>query len=90
MVTSGAVSVLGAILAVAGVVGWFRAVLPHEEHEAVPIERPAEAVVSERREVERAEIGEELRRAWLPVEIHPVSAESRADWRAASRWRSWR
>ena len=28
MVTSGAVSVLGAVLAVAGAVGWFREVLP--------------------------------------------------------------
>ena len=32
LVTSGAVSILGAILAVAGAVGWFRDVLPQEAH----------------------------------------------------------
>ena len=32
MVTNAAVSVLGAILAVCGYVGWFRDVLPHEKH----------------------------------------------------------
>jgi hypothetical protein len=74
MVTSGAVSVLGSILALAGVVGWFRDVLPHEAHEAVPVEPPGAEVTSLRREVARAEIGEEVRRAWLPVEIHPISA----------------
>ena len=35
LVTSEAVSVLGAIVAIAGIVGWFRAVLPHEAHETV-------------------------------------------------------
>ena len=35
MVTSGIVSILGGILAVAAIVGWFRQVLPHEAHEAV-------------------------------------------------------
>jgi hypothetical protein len=74
MVTSGAVSVLGGILALAGVVGWFRDVLPHEAHESVPVERPAAEIVSVRREVERAEIGEDMRRAFLPLEIHPISA----------------
>jgi hypothetical protein len=74
MVTSEAVSVLGAILAVAGAVGWFRDVLPHEAHEWVHVERPAERIVPVRREVARAEIGEELKRAWLPLEIHPISA----------------
>jgi hypothetical protein len=74
MVTSGAVSVLGAILAIAAVVGWFRDVLPHEAHESVRVEPPAPDAASLRREVVRAEIGEEMRRAWLPVEIHPISA----------------
>ena len=35
LVTSEAVSVLGAIVAIAGAVGWFRDVLPHEAHESV-------------------------------------------------------
>jgi hypothetical protein len=74
MVTSGAVSVLGAILALAGAVGWFRDVLPQEAHESVQVEAPVEAAVPVVREVARAEIGEELKRAWLPLEIHPISA----------------
>jgi hypothetical protein len=74
MLTSGAVSVLGAILSLAGAIGWFRDVLPHEAHEPVRVDRAVAEVVSRRREVERAEIGEEARRAWLPVEIHPISA----------------
>ena len=37
MVTTASVSILGAILAVCGYVGWFRDVLPHEKHEAVPV-----------------------------------------------------
>ncbi len=74
MITSGAVSVLGAILALAGSVGWFREVLPQEAHESVPMEEPAPAVVPALREVAHAEIGEEIKRVWLPVEIQPVSA----------------
>ena len=37
MVTNAAVSVLGAILAVCGYIGWFRDVLPHEKMESVPV-----------------------------------------------------
>jgi hypothetical protein len=74
MVTGGAVSVLGAFLAVAGIVGWFRDVLPHEAHESVLVQRPPEAVTSMRHEVARVELTQEMRRAWLPLEIHPISA----------------
>src|SRR3984957_5920084 len=74
MVTSGAVSVLGGFLALAAVVGWFRDVLPHEAHESVPLEAPPQVVMPARRVVAHAEIGEELKRAWLPLEIHPISA----------------
>jgi hypothetical protein len=35
LVTSEAVSILGAVLTIAGAVGWFRDVLPHEAHETV-------------------------------------------------------
>jgi len=74
LVTSAAVSVLGAILAIAGCVGWFRDVLPHEAHETAKMEQAAPQPVSLRLGVARAEISQENRRAWLPVEIHPVSA----------------
>jgi hypothetical protein len=74
LVTSEAVSVLGAILSIAGAVGWFRDVLPHEAHESVQVVRPVPGVTTMRREVARIEIAHELRRAWLPVEIYPISA----------------
>jgi hypothetical protein len=37
MVTSLAVGILGLLLTIAGIVGWFCQVLPHEAHESVPI-----------------------------------------------------
>jgi hypothetical protein len=74
LVTSQAVSVLGAVLAIAGAVGWFRDVLPQERHESVQVAPPAPAVTTMRREVARIAIAHELRRAWLPVEIYPISA----------------
>jgi hypothetical protein len=74
LVTSGAVSVLGAAVAIAGAVGWFRDVLPQEARESLPVTTPAPAVTTLRREVERVEIDRELQRAWLPVEIYPISA----------------
>lgn len=74
MVTSGAISLLGAILSASGAVGWFRNVLPHEAHEAVPILEETPSIETKRQEVARLEIAGELKRAWLPLEIYPVSA----------------
>src|SRR5882762_1865641 len=37
LVTHWMVSVVGVVLTVAGVIGWFREVLPHERHERVPV-----------------------------------------------------
>lgn len=73
MATAGAVSVLGAVLALAGAVGWFRGVLPNEEHESVAVLDEVPAVVTTRPEVARLEIVN-LTRAPLPVEFYPVSA----------------
>ncbi len=75
LVTSASVSLLGAILAVAGCVGWFRDVLPHEKHESVPVAEKVPAVATSRPEVARvAWMTEELHRARLPLEIYPISA----------------
>jgi hypothetical protein len=74
LVTSEAVSVLGATVAIAGAVGWFRDVLPYEAHETVRVAPQAPGVTTLRYEVARMEIEHELRRAWLPVEIYPISA----------------
>ena len=75
LVTSDAVSILGAILAVAGCVGWFRDVLPHEKHESVAIDEAVEPVKTMRPEVARVDwITKEIHRARLPLEIYPISA----------------
>jgi hypothetical protein len=74
LVTDKSVSALGAIVSIAAVIGWFRAVLPHEAHESLPIVDAAPATVLARREVHRIEIDQEARRAWLPREIYPISA----------------
>jgi hypothetical protein len=75
LVTSMSVSILGAVLALAGTVGWFRDILPHEAHETVPVSARVEPVVTTRPEVARVGwITPELHRARLPLEIYPISA----------------
>ena len=74
LLTHVAISLLGAIVMVVSAVGWFREVLPHEQHEAVPLEPEPPAVVVSRRQVARLEVGEHAHRARLPIEVYPVSA----------------
>jgi hypothetical protein len=74
LLTSASVSVLGVVLGVAGCVGWFREVLPHEHEETVPIVFEQHQIATERRIVERVPIAPDLVRAWLPLETYPVSA----------------
>src|SRR5262245_29374198 len=75
MVTNAAVSILGAILAVCGYIGWFRDVLPHEKMESVPVADIPLRVSTTRPQVERIEfMHRDLLRARLPLEIYPVSA----------------
>ena len=73
-VTAGSVSILGAILAVAGAVGWFRQVLPIESHELAPVVQQEMAIETSRESVERLGGFGEIHRAWLPVETYPISA----------------
>src|SRR5215813_7621314 len=74
LVTSASVSVLGAALMIAGSVGWFRDVLPHEAEEVVPVQSERPVPVTSRPRVERIAIAGELPRVRLPLEIYPVSA----------------
>jgi hypothetical protein len=75
MLTTAAVSILGAMLAVTGYVGWFRDVLPHEKHETVPVLKTAEPVATSHRVIARVNwITHDLHRARLPLEIYPISA----------------
>src|SRR5579864_1847484 len=74
LVTSASVSLLGIILVIAGCVGWFRDVLPHEKHVEVPMVEEYAPVTTQRRQVARLPIAPDLPRALLPLETYPVSA----------------
>jgi hypothetical protein len=75
LLTSASVSVLGALVAITGYVGWFGQVLPREKHEMVPITPKEVAIVTSRVRVARAQpITHALHRARLPLEIYPISA----------------
>jgi len=74
LVTSTSVSCLGALLSVAGCVGWFREVFPHEHEEAVPVLPEDLRLTTDRRVVERLPVLPDQVRAWLPVRTYPVSA----------------
>jgi hypothetical protein len=70
-VTTSWVTVFGVALMVAGCVGWFLQVLPHEAHEDVPVVIQPITIATTRRIVRRFTIGPE-HRAHLPVETYPV------------------
>lgn len=74
LLTDVSVSVLGAILTISGAVGWFRQVLPHEQHETIPVRPEEPARVLPPREVMRLPVVKEIQRAWLPLRIYPVSS----------------
>src|SRR5215471_18457686 len=75
MVTTAVVSILGAILAISGSIGWFRDVLPQEKIESVPVVAEPAAVTTSRPVVARVDwITHEPHRARLPLEIYPISA----------------
>jgi hypothetical protein len=83
LLTNISITLLGAVLAIAGCVGWFREVLPHEHEEAVPVIREELRVTTERREVERLPVAAEQLRAWLPVHTYPISAGVKGGWAGA-------
>jgi hypothetical protein len=74
LVTHWLVSALGSIVWVIGLYRWFREVLPHEAHEAIPIEPAPEKIVSALPEVMHLRVGEKGHRAMLPLQIFPYSA----------------
>ncbi|MGA8029475.1 MAG: hypothetical protein WB992_20220 [Bryobacteraceae bacterium] len=76
LVTQWVVGVVGLVIALRAVVGWWHNVIPHEEHEEVPIEaelRPAPILVDER-SVVRLQAGEAGHRVRIPERVHPYSA----------------
>jgi hypothetical protein len=77
LVTHLAVSVVGLVLFLRGLVGWWRDVLPVEKHEAVPVPPPAQRaaqVQTQFHTVARLHLGEGGHRVRIPAEIHPYAA----------------
>src|ERR1700756_415331 len=74
LLTSASISVLGAVLALAGCAGWFREVFPHEREEVVVVVPEEITVRTVRRVVERIPVAPDQVRAWLPIETYPISA----------------
>jgi hypothetical protein len=73
LVTSVSVSLLGAVLSLAGSIGWFCEVFPHEREETVPVVAEEIRITTERRVVEQVPVPA-YQRAWLPVHTYPISA----------------
>jgi hypothetical protein len=74
LVTSSGISILGAVFMLAGCVGWFRQVLPHEQHEEIEVAvEPPAIIASSRALVERIRLSPE-HRARLPLETYPVTS----------------
>jgi hypothetical protein len=74
LVTSTSVSVLGSVLALAGCLGWFREVFPHEHEEVVAIVSEDIRITTARRTVDRLPVLPDQLRVWLPVRTYPISA----------------
>jgi hypothetical protein len=71
LVTAPFISYLGGLLIVVSCVGWFRQVLPHEQHEEVEIMDVPIVVESRRALVDRIQL-DPRHRAHVPVETYPV------------------
>jgi hypothetical protein len=74
LVTTGLLSLLGAVLLIAGAVGWFRDVLPEERCIVVPLEPEAQPRIEPRPPTTHPEVAEHEHRARVPVEVYPISA----------------
>ena len=71
LVTSPGISILGGVLMLAGCIGWFRQILPVEQHEEVTVVEEPVTIASSRALVERIRLSSE-HRAHLPIETYPV------------------
>jgi len=73
LVTTLYVSLFGAVFMAVACVGWFRQVLPHEQHEMVPVVEQPIVIESAHPLVERIRLSPE-HRAHFPIETYPVTA----------------
>ena len=75
LVTSLAVSVVGAVVLLCGAVGWFRVVMPVQQEESLKVVRTLSATVtSSTRRVDHLQPGAGGHRIRIPVQVHPYSA----------------
>ncbi len=74
LVTSFVVSAVGAVLLLAGAVGWFGEVFPQQHCELAEVEPAAAPVIAARAAAARLAVGEQGHRGILPLEIYPYSA----------------
>jgi len=76
MVTHWVVSAVGLVIAFRAGVGWWHNVIPHEEHEEVPLDpsRRTAPILVESRSVVRLRVGEGQHRVRIPEKVHPYSA----------------
>ncbi|MGB6973926.1 MAG: hypothetical protein WBD67_04505 [Terracidiphilus sp.] len=72
MVTSGYISLLGAVMVLAGSVGWFRNVLPVEAHQMVEAADEPVVIESARKSIERLPTGP-MHRKMIPVETFQIT-----------------
>jgi hypothetical protein len=68
------VSSLGAVALCAGLIGWFREVLPREAHDSVVLEKEEAMPVRPSPKVRHLQLGQSGHRARLPLKIYPYSA----------------
>ena len=73
LVTSAGLSILGSVFVLAGCVGWFREVLPHERHEEVAVADLPVTTATTRVLVEHILLSPE-HRAHLPIKTYPVTS----------------
>ena len=71
LVTHLSITVAGVLVAAVASAGWFREVLPHEQHTEVIVRSSPTAAKTSRRSVERLYAGD-THRAYLPLETYPV------------------
>ena len=74
LVSTYVLTAVGALLTIAGCVGWFAQVLPDDRQVQIPVVEPDIQISSSRREVARIAAPETPVRARLPLEIYPISA----------------
>jgi hypothetical protein len=73
LVTAPFLGYLGAAIFIVSIVGWFREVLPHEQHEDIPVVEEIFVFVPQAEKVARIEINE-THRAQLPLQVFPISS----------------